>query len=150
MRLKKKPDSFGVQQLRRLNVKRNFVFCIILGLFFTGILGCDKLGAIVSGKKEKSEVPAAVLETKGPLVAKVNNIPIGLDDFNQEIEVYNANLPADGSETKITTREQKINYLKNEVVRRTLLYQSALDKGLDRNEDVSKTLEKTKMQLLVI
>ncbi len=131
-------------------MKRNFVFCIILGLFFTGILGCDKLGAIVSGKKEKSEVPAAVLETKGPLVAKVNNIPIGLDDFNQEIEVYNANLPADGSETKITTREQKINYLKNEVVRRTLLYQSALDKGLDRNEDVSKTLEKTKMQLLVM
>jgi peptidyl-prolyl cis-trans isomerase C len=123
---------------------------MILGLFFTGILGCDKLAGFTQGKKIKTEIPAEVMQVKGPLVAKVNNIPIGLDDFNQEIEIYNANLPADGSETKITTREQKINYLKNEVVRRTLLYQNALDKGLDRNEDVSKTLEKTKMQLLVM
>jgi len=123
---------------------------MILGLFLTGILGCDKLAGFTQGKKIKTEVPAEVIQVKGPLVAKVNNIPIGLDDFNQEIEIYNANLPSDGSEAKITTREQKINYLKNEVVRRTLLYQNALDKGLDRNEDVSKTLEKTKMQLLVM
>lgn len=131
-------------------MKRNFILCMILGLFLTGILGCDKLAGFTQGKKIKTEVPAEVIQVKGPLVAKVNNIPIGLDDFNQEIEIYNANLPSDGSEAKITTREQKINYLKNEVVRRTLLYQNALDKGLDRNEDVSKTLEKTKMQLLVM
>jgi len=132
-------------------VKRNFILCMALGLFFIGILGCDKLGNVVPGNKAKIDAPAAaMMEVKGPLVAKVNNIPIGLEDFNQEIEIYNANLPGDGSEPKITTREQKLDYLKNEVVRRTLLYQNALDKGLDRNEDVARTLEKTKMQLLVM
>ena len=132
-------------------MRNKIAFCITLGLFSSAILGCDKLSNFTSAKMEKKEAPSAVvMEIKGPLVAKVNNIPIGLDDFNQEIEMYNTNLPADGSEPKITTRDEKINYLRNEMVRRMLLYQSALDKGLDRNENVSKTLEKTKIQLLVL
>ncbi|MFC1805161.1 peptidylprolyl isomerase, partial [Candidatus Omnitrophota bacterium] len=46
--------------------------------------------------------------------------------------------------------EQKINYLKNEMVRRVLLYREATDRGLDRSEDVRIALEKTKMDLLVV
>jgi peptidyl-prolyl cis-trans isomerase C len=133
-------------------VKRNFIFCIILGLLFSGVTGCDKFSkaSALSAKPAKTSLAVETLKVKGPLVAKVNNIPIGLDDFNKEVEVFNANLPADGSEVKITTREQKIEYLKNSIVRRTLLYQNALDKGIDRKEDISKALEKTKMQLLVM
>jgi len=132
-------------------VKHNLIFCIILGLALSGILGCDKLNNIASVKKDKKEAPAAVnMEAKGPLVARVNNIPITLDDFNQEIEIYNANLPEDGPEKKISTRDEKLSYLKNEMVRRAILYQGALEKGLDRDENVSKALEKTKMQLLVL
>jgi len=133
-------------------VKRNLIFCIILGLLFIGVTGCDKFSKTSTLSAKPAKIPPAVetLKVKGALVAKVNNIPIGLDDFNQEVEIFNANLPADGSEAKITTREQKIDYLKNDIVRRALLYQNALDKGLDRNEDVSKALEKTKMQLLVM
>ncbi len=132
-------------------MKHNLIFCIVLGLTLSGILGCDKLNNFASVKKEKKEAPAAVsMEVKGPLVARVNNIPITLDDFNQEIEIYNANLPEDGSEKKISTRDEKLSYLKNEMVRRAILYQGALEKGLDRDENVSKALEKTKMQLLVL
>jgi parvulin-like peptidyl-prolyl isomerase len=51
---------------------------------------------------------------------------------------------------KITTTKQKVDYLKNEVIRRVLLYQAALAKGLDRKEEVIKALEKTKQDLLVM
>ncbi|MFA5063465.1 MAG: peptidylprolyl isomerase [Candidatus Omnitrophota bacterium] len=130
-------------------MKRNIILFAVLSLFFSVILGCNKLSS-PSGRKIELKLPVQAVEPKGPVVAKVNNISIGLDDLNQEIEIYNANVPADKPELKITTREQKINYLKNEIVRRTLLYQEALDKGLDRNEDVIKALEKTKTDLLVL
>ncbi|TRZ94076.1 hypothetical protein D4R78_06950 [bacterium] len=130
-------------------MKRNFIVCAILGLIFMGVLGCNKLNNASAGKSEVKAVPVS-LQVKGAVIAKVNNIPIGLEDFNQEVEIYNANVPADRPELKIVTKEQKVNYLKNETVRRVLLYQSALDRGLDRNEEVLAALDKTKMQLLVI
>ena len=127
-----------------------YIILVVLFLFFGGILGCDKIKEKFFSKVETKEVVKEAAAIKGPLVAKVNNISIGLEDFNQEIELYNANVPADRPELKITTKEQKVNYLKNEVVRRTLLYQDALDKRLDRNEDVVKALDKTKRDLLVL
>jgi len=131
-------------------VKRYVILSASLALFLGAILGCDKLPGAASGRKLELKLSSQTSQPKGPIIAKVNNLPIGLDDFNQEVEIYNANVPADKPELKLSTREQKVNYLKNEIVRRTLLYQEALDKGLDRNEDVVKALEKTKMDLLVL
>lgn len=130
-------------------MRRSIIFFAISALCVGAILGCDKLKP-ASGRKMELKVPGLSSQPKGPLVAKVNNIPITLEDFNQEIDIYNANVPPERPELKIDTREQKINYLKNEIVRRTLLYQDALDKGLERNEDVIKALEKTRMDLLVL
>ena len=127
-----------------------YIILAVLFLSFGGILGCDKINEKFFSKTETKETTKEAATIKGPLVAKVNNISIGLDDFNQEIDLYNANVPADRPELKITTKEQKINYLKNEVVRRTLLYQDALDRRLDRNEDVARALDKTKRDLLVL
>ncbi|MFA5275703.1 MAG: peptidylprolyl isomerase [Candidatus Omnitrophota bacterium] len=121
------------------------LFC----LFSVAILGCDKLKPITFRKPEIGKAILAVA-AKGPVVARVNNTPVGLEDLNQEIESYNASVPADKPEAKITTREQKINYLKNEIIRRILLAQYASDKGFDRNEEVVRALEKTKTQLLVL
>ncbi|MDD5097622.1 MAG: peptidylprolyl isomerase [Candidatus Omnitrophica bacterium] len=133
-------------------MKRNFIFCFVIGLIFSGVLGCDKIGIPASKKTPAAGVRTASVAplVKGTVVAKINNISIGLDDLNQEIDLYNSNVPADRPDLKIATREQKINYLKNEIVRRTLLYQDALDKGLDRNEEVVIALDKTKTQLLVM
>ena len=130
-------------------MKRNYFIFVILGLIFLGVSGCDKFNAVIP-KKPEVKIKPVTPQVKGVVIAKVNNISIGLDDFNQEVEIYNASVPVDKPELKIATKEQKVSYLKNEIVRRTLLYQDALDKGLDRNEDVLAALDKTKMQLLVM
>jgi peptidyl-prolyl cis-trans isomerase C len=132
-------------------VKNKIFLFAIIGLFFSGILGCDKFIPLPKKKVEvKSVATSAVITAHGPVVAKVNSIAIGLDDLNDEITLYNSNVPADRPETKIVTKEQKVNYLKNEVIRRALIYQDALDKGLDRNDDVRQALEKNKRDLMVL
>ena len=121
------------------------LFC----LFSVGILGCDKIKPEMF-HKAVAKKSAEVVTVKGPVVARINNVPVGLEDLNQEIDSYNVSVPADKPEAKIATREQKITYLKNEVIRRMLLAQHATDMGLERNEEVVKALEKTKTQLLVL
>jgi peptidyl-prolyl cis-trans isomerase C len=122
------------------------VVCFLL----SGVVGCDKLDFLNPKKYSPKKEAASALMVKGTVIAKINNMPITLEDLNQEVESYNAMVPPDKPELKITTREQKINYLKNEMVRRTLLYQEAMNRGLERKEDVVRALEKTKMDLLVV
>jgi len=120
-------------------------------LLVIGLVGCENMPFLSPKKpqpKEKQE--AFPLQVKGTLIAKVNNLAITLEDLNEEVANYNAMVPADRPELKINTREQKINYLKNEMVRRLLLYQEALDRGLDKKEDVQRALEKAKMDLSVV
>jgi len=125
-----------------------FLAFLVVAVFAAAIFGCDKLN-LAQQKKPVAVAKAQPVIRKGTLIAKVNNIPITLEDLNQEVEVYNS-MVKDKPEAKIATREQKINYLKNEMVRRALLYQQALDRGLERNEDIISTLEKNKMDLLVV
>lgn len=124
------------------------LFCTFFSLFFL-LAGCGKLGLPKKPKEVVKETEQAV-PVKGTLIARINNYPVTLEDLNQEIEAYNNLVPEDRPELKITTREQKVNYLKNEAVRRILLYQSAMSKGLERKEEVVKALEKTKQDLLVM
>ena len=132
-------------------MKSKIILFAMASLFFGGILGCDKINSAVQKKSnEKTASQRVLIEPKGVVVAKVNNISIGLDDLNEEIVLYNANVPAERPELKIVTKEQKVNYLKNEVVRRALIYQHALDNGLERNDEVRQALEKNKRDLMVL
>jgi peptidyl-prolyl cis-trans isomerase C len=133
-------------------MKRCIAFLSVFCLLLSGLWGCDKLNFLLPAKKAQpqSETPAATVAVKGTVIAKVNNIPITLEDLNEEITAYNEMVPPDKPELKITTREQKVNYLKNEMVRRAFLYQHALDRGLDRKEEIKRALEKTKQDLLVV
>ncbi|PIQ87656.1 MAG: hypothetical protein COV73_02960 [Candidatus Omnitrophica bacterium CG11_big_fil_rev_8_21_14_0_20_43_6] len=128
------------------------ILLVMISLLFGGIFGCDKINLLA--KKKTVEVTAVAhpsfLEPKGPIVAKVNNIAIGLEDLNEDITLYNANVPADRPELKVVTRDQKINYLKNEAVRRILIYQHALDQGVDRSDEVRQAVEKNKRDLMVL
>lgn len=132
-------------------LRRSLVALCAGGLMASFLVGCDKLD-IFNKKKPVSRVnSASVFPVRGTLVAKVNNIPITLDDLNDDIDAFNKAMDErDNKEVKITTREDKIKYLKDELVRQALLYQEALDKGLDTREEVVKALEKTKMNLLVV
>lgn len=130
---------------------KHLLLVVSCGLLVIGLASCEKI-PFLSMKNPVSQKPqeATAIPVKGTVIAKVNNLPLTLEDLNDEIETYNAMVPQDKPELKITTREQKVNYLKNELVRRILLYQEALNRGLDRKEEVRKALEKTKMDLLVV
>ena len=130
-------------------MKRHIILLSICALIGVGLIGCDNFDFLKAKKTEaKKGLPERVV--RGTIVAQVGSVPITLEEINQEIDFYNADVPADKPEQKITTREQKINYLKNELVRRALLYQEALNRGLDRNEDVVNALGKAKMNMLVL
>lgn len=131
-------------------MRGKIILFAITGLFFSAILGCDKLNVAATRKPEQKIVLQPTIQPKGAIVAKVNNIAIGVDDLNDEIELYNANVAPERPELKITTKEQKVAFLKNEIIRRALIYQHALDKGLDRNDDVRQAVEKNKRDLLVM
>jgi parvulin-like peptidyl-prolyl isomerase len=115
--------------------------------FLAGLLtGCENIN-FLKPKKAPVVKQAARTLVGGTIIAKVNNVPITLEELNQEIEAYNAAIPADKPEAKISTRDQKVNYLKSELVRRSLLYQEALTRGMDKKEDIVQALEKTKQDL---
>jgi peptidyl-prolyl cis-trans isomerase C len=122
----------------------------ILALLFLST-GCDvlKFNKPKSAAQEKPSV-AAAMPVRGTPVAKVGNITLTLQDLDQEVETYNNMVQAENPELKIVTKEQKINYLKNEMARRALLYQYAMDKGVDKDEEIVKALEKNKMELVVM
>lgn len=124
------------------------VFFICCFLYCT-LVGCDKLN-FSKKPKEAAKDTTQPLAVEGTIIARVNNYPVTLENLNQEVEAYNSMVPADKPEAKITTREQKINYLKNEMVRRILLYQAASGRGYARKEEVIRALERTKQDLLVM
>lgn len=119
---------------------------VVCGLLFVGA-GCEKINFFKPQKIVKEEPKPPVV--KGTIIAKINHFSITLEELNQEIEAYNT-MVEDRPEAKITTRDRKIDYLKNEMVRRAFLYQEALNRGLDRKEEVVQALEKTKQDLLVV
>jgi len=122
-----------------------------MGFLLIFLVGCDKIDFLKPKKTPEQQSAAPIMPVaKGTVIAKVNNMPITLEELNQEVEAYNSMVSADKPEAKITTREQKINYLKTEMVRRLLLYQNALDQRLDKKEEVVQGLEKTKQDLLVM
>ncbi len=130
--------------------KQIIIFSI--GLFyFVTLMGCDKISfSKPKPKQSAKEKSTSAVAVKGTVIARVNNAPIILEDLAKEAETYNAMVPADKPEAKISTRDQKIDYLKNEMVRRVLLYQEAMSRGLDRKEEVLQALDKTKQDLLVM
>jgi len=126
------------------------VLLLASGIIFFALAGCGKNNSESFSQSAQNKEAAFQISAKGNIVARVNNIPIGLDDLNQEIEVYNSMVPAGSSGAKISTREEKIDYLKNEMVRRTLLYQAALSRNLQQSQDFKDALQKAKLDLLVI
>ena len=131
-------------------MKRRVILLCVFCFLLSALAGCEKFNIFGPKKTAKEKEVTPQLVVKGTVIAKVNNMPLTLEDLNQEVEANNAMVPADRPELKITTREQKIKYLKDEMVRRALLCQEALNRGLDRNEEVLSTLEKTKMNILVV
>lgn len=122
-------------------------FIISSGIFF---MGCENIPFLNFGQKKttKKEITQAVV--KGTVIAKVNNMSITLEELNQEIEgINNFAISQNRPQDKIDTRDKKINYLKNELISTKLLYQEALDRNLDKKDEVQKAIENTKSLIVV-
>jgi len=117
---------------------------ILIAAFFLVFSACS---SPVSDDQSSQAIQDSLVS--GVIIARVNGYPITLEDFEEEIDSYNSLIPPDRPDLKITTSEQKVNYLKNEVIKRIFLYQEAKTQGLDKDFEVRRVLEKTKMQLLV-
>jgi peptidyl-prolyl cis-trans isomerase C len=109
-------------------------------------LGCENFDFLsLKPKRVASRPPAGAT-----VVAKVGDLYITSQDLDKEVEAFNAKMDQEGSpKDKIDTRDKKISFLREQLVYRYMLYQEALDKGIDRDPDIERALEYTKMQLLV-
>lgn len=130
--------------------KEIFIF-ILCSLLF--VYGCEKIPFFFKKEKPKPEVQPPIV--KGTVIAKVNDLPITLEELNLYIDLFNASidlredLSAEEKKTaKIDTRERKVNYLKEVLIRQRVLYQAALDRGLDRKEEIVEMLERDKIAIL--
>lgn len=117
-------------------------------LLLVGFAGCDYLPFFKNMSKKPTAASAPPVGAI--VVAKVGNFYVTQDDLNKEVEAYNNLVNAQGmAQNKIDTRDKKIAYLRNEMVRKYILYQEALDRRLDRKEDIMRALEDAKISLLV-
>ena len=123
------------------------VLCVMLGVT---LMGCDLLKPKSPVKTAAKQEEAVTVPVRGTLIARVNNYPLILEDMNDEVDNYNNLVPADQPQMKITSKDQKVDYVKNDMVRRILLYQEGMDRGLERKEEIQKALEKAKMELVVM
>ena len=127
------------------------LFFIFLILSFA-VLGCEYIPGLApkAKPKPKAEVVNVTMPPSGTVVARVGNFYIGSGDLQKEIDGYNAMVEQQGvPQNKIDSRDKKLAYLRNEMVRKYILYQEALDRGLDKRDDIARALENAKMGLLV-
>ena len=128
-----------------------------LGLFLVGsflLLGCDKID-FLNPKKSSTAAKIPTLPVKGTVIAKVNNFPITLEELNRYVNIYNASVdlrqdltPEQKHALKIETRDKKIEYLKTLLVPQAVYYQAALDRGLDRKDEISEGLARYRIAVL--
>src|SRR3989338_3498510 len=121
---------------------------LVVFMFLLILTGCDNLPFFKPAPKKHaggSKPPVGVT-----VVAKVGNFYIAADDLNKEVEEYNSLVKAQGvPQNLIDTRDKKLAYLRNEVVRKYILYQESLDRGMDKKENITRALENAKISLLV-
>ncbi|MFA5144917.1 MAG: peptidyl-prolyl cis-trans isomerase [Candidatus Omnitrophota bacterium] len=132
-----------------------FLFSALIIAFSTLSIGCDKINFLSPKKTSTDKASSGTAAVKGTVIAKVDNTPITLEELSRYIDIYNASLdlrqdltPDQKKAEKIDTRDKKINYLKELLVRQTVFYQAAIDKGLDRKPEVSDMMDRYKMALL--
>jgi len=124
--------------------------CLLSIFVAVALVGCQQL----TGQPAKSKAPEKAAPPKDVVVvAKVGDYYITVDDLKREVENYNnfvtTNKDLLESKGKIDTHDQKVVYLKDDLVRKYILYKEALNRGIDKKENVVRALEDTKMSFLI-
>jgi len=119
-------------------IKINTLF-ICITLLAISSFGCNKLENL--GSKIKPAQPP-----QGTVIAKIDDLYITLEQFEQEIQNYNQ--LTDNPAAQITTRDQKLSYLNDELIRRYLFYIDAKTRGYDQRPKVQEMLKNLDINVL--
>ena len=131
----------------RKNKIATLVFC--LGILIISCAGCEQIGKLQFGSKPtkpKSNPQAKVFQPQGTVIATVEGLSITLEQLDQDIQSYNQLV--DTPAAKITTREQKVAYLKEELLRRYYFYLEAKARGMDQLPKVQEIMRGVEVNVL--
>lgn len=120
-------------------MKRGVFLLLVLAVF---TLGCDK---ILPPKPVITPVKKEEIKINGPLLARVNDWAIGLDDFRTYLD--NLKPLAERNNIDLNSPDFK-NRLLNDLVETEILAQVAVEQGVDKNEDFVRALRDTRSSLL--
>jgi len=110
-----------------------------LMFFVLSFSGCNK---IFPPKVEETNEEVVI---HGPLLARVNSWAIGLDDFRNYLKSIEP--IASQQHININSSEFKIKFL-NDLIKNQILAQIAIEKGIDKSEDLARALRDTRDTLL--
>jgi len=125
---------------RLISVLYGFL-AIALFLFLSG---CEELSKLKFVSKIMPKGKA--FQVEGTIIAKVDDMPITLEQLEQEIQGYNELVGV--PEAQITTREQRIAYLNEELIRRYLFYKEAKQRGLDKQPKTQELLRSLEINVV--
>ncbi len=140
---------------RRMEMGK-FLISLVLVLSFTQLCGCGEGGAPAWFKFGRPSVEKAPKpeEVEGTVLASVNGRLITLEDFNERIQAYNNEIQASvdipdslKSNYLIKTVEDKKRLLEG-MVERELIVAEAIERGLDEDKELRRTIKALKEQLL--
>ncbi len=137
-------------------MKYRCIVGLIICCLFSILTGCDKFYSLFGPKQVKPPKAAVSLPAvKGTIIAKVNNIPITLEQLNSYVDTLNESIDLtkdlsaeEKKDRKIDTREKKIENLNSVLIYRVIFYQAALDRRLDQKEEIIEKLENNKITVL--
>jgi len=120
---------------------KNIMKGFLVVIFVFGLAGCDK----IFPAKDTATAEKETLKIKGPLLARVNDWVIGVDDFKNYLNSLEPLAKKTGLD--INSSEFKTRFL-SDLIKAQILAQIAVDRGLDKDPDVVRALRDTRDTLL--
>lgn len=121
--------------------KERFVMAIFSFIVIVFMSGCNDLPFFK--KKQPVKREAESVEVQGTVLTKVNGSVITLEDFNKRIDNIKNVYP----DIKFDEFKDKKAFL-DELVKRELLYQEAMRKGLNKKQEVVDAIDDFKREVL--